>query len=144
MARDRARTDPLSAESRCEVLRDGLRHVRTPEFIPYDETPWPLSPAEGIAAVGVSMSDFTAALTKMARVLARAYGKNHAAEQFKQLQRGMVIFTNDLNMKPSETMIGWSESLDLKIPKAKEFKQKRLRIPDHEPYYVKLTKPRRR
>jgi len=68
---------------------------------------------------------------------AKKNGKNHAAEQFKEIQRGMVIFqqvVDEANIVPPR----------IKIPTVKTVTPKRKRIPDKVPYYVKLTKPRRR
>lgn len=70
--------------------------------------------------------------------ISRAFGKNHAAEQHKNLMRGMTIMQTVIDEATVST-----KDFNLTFPKVKEFKPKGKRIKDHEPYYVKLTRPRR-
>lgn len=83
-----------------------------------------------------ALSHYGKGMKTLGVAIARAHGKNHSAEKFKELQRGMVSFTQvtDEATRPN---------IDIKIPKRKEFKPKRKRIKDREPYYVKLTSPRK-
>ncbi len=67
--------------------------------------------------------------------ISRGFGKNHAKEQMEALARGMAIFSSTIDEVTPPKIL---------IPKAKTYAPKRMRIPDKEPYYVKLTKMRRR
>jgi hypothetical protein len=146
MARDRERIHPLPPQQGTSVLRAGVRLIAPERLVPYDETPWSLSTTEAFAELkvaagsfGVSVKTLGDRFSSLGGALTRASGKNHSLDQLKKLQE---------NLKRGD--IVWV-AVDMNAPSVPPFKQtgrqfkpKRKRVTDHEPFYIKYEKKRRR
>lgn len=135
----------LPPQQGSSVLRAGVRLLAPDRLPPYDETPELMTPEEAFSNVGsilhFAFEPYGKAFKHISQTFARKSGKVQTLESaMKDLQAQVSAYGFDSNEAARA-----SERLSEVLAKThKKYPPKGKRIPQHEPYYVKLTKKKRR